>query len=167
MYDLDSFRDLRRVPDHTRTAHSLKSIQDVHHGIKRMLFLGHTNKRIAEVYGISESTVSQIKNSPIIKQQLKLMQASADKETLDLHAQIAAIAPAALANIREVVETGSLNGEDVNARAVLRESNNILDRHMGKAAQTIKGLHAHAHFTAEDIKQLRETAMAEAGVIDV
>ena len=166
MYGLDNFRDERTVPDHERKV-SIKSVQDKHRIITRLLFLGHSNKNIAKAVGVTEHTVSIVKNSPIIKQQLKLMQGAADKDALDLHAQIAEIAPAALANIKEVVETGSLHGEGVNARTILKESNNLLDRHMGKAAQTVKGLHAHAHFTADDIRQLRETALAEAGVIDV
>ena len=169
MYDLENFKkekDGRKVPDHLRSR-SIQNIQDIHHGIKRMLFLGHQGRKIAEIFGVNEETVSIIKNSPIMKQQLKMMHAAADQEALDLHAQIALITPKALENIREVVESGSLNGEDVNARTVLKESNNILDRHMGKAAQTVKGLHAHAHFTADDIKQLRETALAEAGVVDL
>lgn len=153
----------RKVSELKRPRQELKEIQDKHHIIKRMLFLGYQQKQIAEAVGMTENSISLIKRTPIMQQQLKLMRSAADKEVLDLHAQIAEIAPAALQNIKEVVETGTLNGEPVSARSVLKESNNLLDRHMGKATQTIKGMHAHAHFTADDIKQLREAAMS-AGV---
>lgn len=149
-----------QVLEYKKPKQELKQIQDKHHIIKRLLFLGYQNRQIAQAVGMSEASISNIKNTPIIQQQLKLMRGAADKEVLDLHAQIAEIAPAALQNIKEVVETGTLNGEPVSARAVLKESNNLLDRHMGKATQTIKGMHAHAHFTADDIKQLRDAAIS-------
>lgn len=160
-------RDRRKKPDDEKKSWTLKEIQNKHHQIKRMIFLGLSNKQIAEELGVTPQMVAMVKNSSIIRQQLKMMHAAADKEAIDLQSQIAEIAPIALKNIREVVETGELDGQSVTATARLREGNNILDRHMGKATQTVKGTHSHAHFTAEDIKQLKEEAMRAEGIIDV
>lgn len=160
----ESRKDGRRVPAHEKkNSFTLKNIQDIHHQIKRMLFLGMSNVQIANKLNVTPVMVTQIKNSPVIQQQLKLMHAAADKETLDLQAQIAEIAPKALENIKDVVEFGELRGEAVKANTIIKESNNLLDRHMGKATQTIKGVHAHAHFTADDLKQLKEDARDAGG----
>jgi len=160
--------DGRRVAGHERKSWTLKEMQDIHHTIKRLLFLGMSNKAIADKLGVTAQMITLVKNSPIVKQQLKLMQKAADSDAIDLQAQIAEIAPKAHQNIKEVIETGSLNGEDMKAATVLKECNTMLDRHMGKPAQTIKGVHTHAHFTADEIFKLKQAAtqVEDAEVID-
>jgi predicted transcriptional regulator len=170
MFDLLRDRDASGITrNEEKPSYNLQSMQSKHHNIARMRFLGYNNKQIAAEVGVSESTVSSVINSPIVQAKLRMMQASADKECLDLQKQIAEIAPKALQNIVEVVETGSLHGEGVTAMTVLKESNNLLDRHMGKATQVLKSSHTHAHLTADDIRELKEAAMAAAAkpVIEV
>jgi hypothetical protein len=158
--------DRRRVPAHEKKSWTLKNMQDIHHQIKRQLFLGITCVDIAKNLGIDKQTVMMIKNSPIIQQQLKVMHGAADSDTIDLQKQIAEILPKALANLREVIETGQIDGEQVSASVRLKESNAILDRGVGKAAQTINTTSVSTTFTADDILKLKQQACEGGGHFD-
>lgn len=139
----------------------IADVQNVHQQIKRLLFLGLKVNVIAEKLGVSEVLVSSVKNSPVIKMQLEVMQAAADAECVDLKKQITTLAPHALFNLQEVITQGTLNGEMVKPVTVLKESNNLLDRHMGKPTQNIRSESYNAFFTADDIKELKQKAMEQ------
>lgn len=140
----------------------IADVHNVHQQIKRLLFLGLKSKVIAEKLGVSDVLVNSVKNSPVIKMQLEVMQAAADAESVDLKKQISSLAPHALVNLQEVIVQGTLNGEPVKPVTILKESNNVLDRHMGKPTQNIRSESFNAFFTADDIKELKQKAMEQA-----
>lgn len=136
---------------------------DFHHEIARRLILGQNNKEIAEALNCTDVQVSNVKNSPVVKDKLTIMRAVRDAGTIDLAKEIADLAPIALQRIREAIETGSILGREVSASLILKESNGILDRDQGKAIQRIDTRNVHGHFTLEDIERIKERAKALAG----
>ena len=66
--------DQRIDPESRRYfAVSAKRIQQNHHEVKRLLFLGWKNVDIAERLGMTKEMVSFIKNSPVIQAELRKM----------------------------------------------------------------------------------------------
>ena len=162
----DNFRTNKRNKtgeDHKRRRFKVSEIQERHHQIKRLLFLGWKNTKIAEELGISTDTVTGVKNSPVIKDQLALMQGAADSQTIDLSVRIREMAPFAFANLVEIISEGTVKGEPVTTSMIAKESNNLLDRYIGKPTQTVNTSNLHAHFNADDIKKLKVRALETIG----
>jgi hypothetical protein len=149
--------------DYKRRRFKVADIQEKHHQIKRLLFLGWKSNKIAEELNISTNTVTGVKNSPIIKDQLALMQGAADSQSIDLSVRIKEMAPFAFANLVEIISEGTVRGEPVTVGLIAKESNNLLDRYMGKPTQTVNTRNLHAHFNADDITKLKERALETIG----
>jgi len=147
---------------HERAGFKVADVQAAHHQIKRLHFLGYRNTEIAKMMGVSTVMVGTAINSPAVKKDLEVMQGAADVEAVDLKKQVISIAPKALKNVEEVVCQGTLNGQEVQPSSILRESNMLLDRFMGKPTQNIRSESYNAHFTAEEIKDLKSRALARA-----
>jgi DNA polymerase III delta prime subunit len=140
--------------------HDVKQMHEIHHQIKRRLFMGQSGVHICRALGVGRSLVSHVKNSLPVRKELSLMNDAADSRVIDLRNEIEAIAPIAVENLKEVVEQGTLNGEQVGLKIIVDESNKIIDRHLGKPAQTTLGKVMHTHFTADDIEKLKAEAKA-------
>jgi hypothetical protein len=130
-----------------------------HHEIARRILLGETNKDIADSMSLSVMQVSNVRNSPVVKERLSLMGAARDVGCIDLAKDIMDLAPIALKRIREVLEDGTVHGQTASANSILKECNGVLDRHLGKAAQTINTRNLHAHFTSEDLQRIKDKAI--------
>jgi hypothetical protein len=141
--------------EQSRRAWTVEDVHDVHHQIKRRLFLGQKTKRIAEDLGVSDVMVRTVANSPAIKEELALMHAAADKQAVDIGQQIAELAPVAIQNIESILRDGEINGKDASAALIMRESNGILDRHLGKAIQRTENRNASVIFDAAKIAEMR------------
>lgn len=134
-----------------------------HHEIARRLLLGQKNTEVAEAMGCSAQIVSDVRNSPVVKDKLALMGAARDAGTVDLAREIADLAPIALQRIREALETGLVLDKEVSAAGILKEANGLLDRDQGRAVQRIDTRNLHGHFTMEDIERIKEKAKELAG----
>ncbi|MCK5017581.1 MAG: hypothetical protein KAS32_10980 [Candidatus Peribacteraceae bacterium] len=167
-YDNDTPRgpDLRRVSSHGKTKTGswvVEEIWEMHDEVVRRIVLGQKNTVIAEALSITAQQVSNIRNSPVIKDKIQIMRAARDAGTVDLSRQIAEMAPAALENIKSAVEDGVVNGKELSASEILKESNTVVDRTIGKPTQTLQTKNLHAHYTADDIERIKKRAnkMAE------
>lgn len=158
----DPFRPPKR-PAHERKGFKVAEIQAIHHQIKRFILAGMSNVDIARALNVSPQMVSATKNSPVIKEQLEIMQGAADAEAVDIQTRIKELSPVALANLQEVVVHGTLHGENVPDTLIAKESNTVLDRYLGKPTQNIHSSGVHAHLTADDIAQMRQRALEAAG----
>jgi len=149
----------RKNGERKDTAWAVTELQEKHHQIKRLLFLGRSNREIAALLDCSAQQVSNVKNSPIVKDQLMLMQAAADYGVIDIQREIEKLQPAALIILKEVIESGTIDGESISPNQRIKECNGIIDRHIGKATQNIRSQTVVAHLTSEEIIELKERAL--------
>ena len=49
-----------------------------HHEIARMILLGHSNVEVAASLGITKEQVSNVRNSPVVQENLTIMKAARD-----------------------------------------------------------------------------------------
>ncbi len=129
-----------------------------HHEVARRILIGQKNVDIAADMNLSDVQVSSIRNSPVVQDRLAIMAAARDCETLDIAADIMKMAPIALKRIKEALDTGQVNGLPCSPTTILKESNNILDRQIGKPTQTINTRNIHGHFTVDDMAQIKAKA---------
>ena len=131
---------------------------DKHHEIAGKILLGESNVAIAQSLGCSEQQISNVRNSPVVKDKLAIMRAARDAGTIDLSKEIQDLAPIALLRIREALESGKTLGKELSGSSILREANGVLDREIGKPTQTINTRNIHGHFTAEDLERIKARA---------
>lgn len=157
-YTQDGRGDLRRPPGGATKTWRVSEMWDKHHEIARLILLGIKNVEIAQRLNISEQQVSNVKNSPVVKEKLDLMQTARDVGSINLAKEIADLAPIALGRIKEVLETGQVMGREASASQILKEANNVLDRDQGKAIQRVDSRHLNATLSMEDIERIKQKA---------
>lgn len=150
-------KDARRATG-KKTGWQVAELWDKHHEIARRLVLGQSNVEIAEELRVSAQQVSNVRNSPPVKEKIEILRAVRDAGTVNLANEIADLAPVALQRIKEALQTGTVIGKDLSASGILREANNLLDREMGRATQRIDTRNIHGHFTLEDIERIKAKA---------
>lgn len=134
---------------------------ELHHEIARRVLVGQKNVDIAEALGCTPQTVSNVRNSPIVKHRLAQLQRARDGRAVDFAREIEARVPRAFEILDEALndDTG-----EVPLSMRLKEANLILDR-----KEKLEGIgqqrafHLHAHLTADDIEALKRRAI-DAGV---
>lgn len=151
--------DRRRVPPEVRKTWQVSEMWDRHHQIKRMIFMGLKNNEIAERMNCCQESVSLVRNSQVVKDQLSVMQAQADAKTIDIATEIAEFAPVALKLLKDIVQgEGIGSNAPVNLRA--REANNFLDR--AGFVKKIKFEGVTAHLTKDEIEEIKHSALKAA-----
>lgn len=144
-------RRLASVQGRTKTGWEVSDIWDVHHNVKRRIFLGQKNIEIARVLGITKEQVSSIRRSPVIQDELKKLQLEADKNVVDVKEAVKLLAPKALRVVEQI-----LDDENVPANVKLAAAKDTLDRGGHAAPQQVQ--HLHGHFTADDILEMKNRA---------
>lgn len=148
--------DRRTVPTEVRKTWQVSKVWDRHHQIKRLVFLGLTNKEIAERLNCHPQTVSLVRNSTVVKDQLALMHAQADAKSVDIATEIAEFTPIALNLLKQVVE-GEGIGKDATIALRAREANNFLDRAGFVKKTKIEAV--TAHLTKDEIEEIKQNAL--------
>lgn len=154
--------DERRVDQGQKKTFEVSHMWEVHHEIVRRRLLGQKVVNIARDLGVSEAMVSYTLNSPVVRDKLSIMKGARDAETLDLAKRIRENAPKSLKLLEEIIE-GEVDGTPVGVTLRAREANTMLARAGYGPITNIKGAVAHAHFTGEDIKEIKKRAI-ESGV---
>jgi len=146
--------DRRRKPE-TRRTFEVSKMWEIHNEITRRLFLGQKASHIAEDLDVSKAMVSYVRNSRVVQDKLQLMEGARDAKTVDLAVKIREEAPKALVILEKI-----MNG-DIDAPVGLRakEANNWLDRAGYSAVRTINASHVVAHFTADEIENIKQKAI--------
>jgi hypothetical protein len=152
--------DRRKKSDGERKVFVVAEMQAQHHEIARRLLLGQKNVEIAEALNCCAATISHVKNSPIVKDKLTLMNAARDAGAIDLAQEIMNLGPVAIKKVQEALETGVVMGQQLNGSEILRQANTVIDRIQGKPTQTVNTRNLHAHLSLEDIEQIKERARA-------
>jgi len=141
--------------------YEIERIQEVHREIVRRLVLGQKPRTIARDLGISPQTVSNVRNSSIVRKEIARLGMSRDKEVEDISKQIREIAPIAVA----VLET-ALHNEEVPWPVRFRAATDVLDRAGYGAVKKFQGV--MAHLTKDEIEEIKRNAMKvgkESGIV--
>ena len=160
----DSGRKDNRRNANKSGSFKVAKIWENHHEIARLLVLGCKGPEIAERLNCSTQTVSNVRNSPVVKEKIALMVAARDAGTIELAKEIQDMAPIALIRIKEAIETGVVLGKECSAANILKESNALIDRAEGKAIQRVDTRNLHGHFTITDIERIKDKAKELAGL---
>lgn len=162
----ERFRDLRRNPSMRRTF-QVGQLWERHKEIARLILLGYKNSEIAERLGVSKAMVGYTRNSPMVKEKIRMMEGARDASTIDIAKDIKMKAPKALKVLEEVLngEPGTL-GELASPALRVKVASEWLDRAGFPARGASQNFHLHAHFTAEEIEELKRRAKAGGVVID-
>jgi hypothetical protein len=150
---------LQPMSEEVRKTFEVTKMHDLHKEIARRLLIGQKAIDIASDLNITPATVSYTRNSPIVQRQLDLMHGARDADAVDFAVDIKRTAGKALVLLEDIID-GDVNGEPINIGLRLRAAVDALDRHIPKV-QVQKNF--HAHFTAEDIEELKRRARDAAG----
>lgn len=153
--------DRRRLVDGApRRNPGIGELTDLHHEICRRVLVGEKNVEIARALKCTPQTVSNVRNSPIVKYRLRKMQEERDAKAIDLSAEVNARALRAFEIIDEALYA---ENDEVPLSMRLKEANNLLDRKERIDGIGQRSFHVHAHLTADDIEELKKRAL-EVGV---
>ena len=106
--------DRRRNPNGNQH-YKIKKMWESHHEISRLLLLGYNNQKIAKAIGITPQTVSNVRNDPIMKRKLAMMNMARDKDAIEISDRMKALEPIAIEVFNKVMNV-ALEDEDGVAR---------------------------------------------------
>lgn len=141
----------------THKPYQIEQMWSVHHEIVRLAIIGMKHVDIANHLGISPVMVSYTLRSPIVQERLKNMEAARDIDAIDVAKEIQELAPKAVKVLEKLLDEGTENNQ-------LRAAQDILDRSGHAAVRLIKTENIHAHFSADEIEDMKKRAR-EVGLI--
>ena len=150
--------DRRFVPDAPRKTWQVSKIWDQHEEIIRRLTVGQKNVDIARAMDLTETQVSNVRNSPIIQERLAIMKGARDASTIDIARDIREFAPKALKLLKEIVQGEGTTGQLASPGLKARVASDFLDRAGYAPIKSIDVRSVHAHLTREDIEELKSRA---------
>ena len=141
--------------------YQIQKLWDIHHEIIRLLLLGWTHKAIADTLGVTSVTVSYTANSELVKRQLEVMRGARDAEALDLSVEIKRFAPEAFETLQVIMRDANTHEKHKIAIAM-----DALDRAGYAPPKVIEGRFMHAHFTAEEIEEMKKRSKESGQVVE-
>lgn len=131
---------------------------ELHHEIVRRLVLGQKNADVARALNVSEQMVSYTRNSKVVKKQLDIMRAARDADTIDIAKDIRDKAPKALALLEDIIDD---HGETFSMGLAAKTAENWMDRAGYPAPRNVNVAAVVAHFTSDEIAELKRQAIEE------
>lgn len=146
-------RDLRKVNRELgeHRTYEVKEIWDKHQEIIRLVVLGYGNIEIAEITGYTPQTISNVRNSPIVRERIRELQGEVDHRTVDIMARVREFEPIALEYLERII-MGQVEGVSPALRA--KTSENYLSRAGHGTVQKIAAV--SGTLTREDIEDLKQ-----------
>jgi len=138
----------------------LKALKTHHKEIVRLNFQGLKPSEVAEKTGTKLQTVYKILRDPLANGYLAGLQDKADKVVINVRERLADMNEDALNAIGDL-----LTLEGIPRAVQLSAAKDVLDRNGHKPVE--RHQHAHAHFTSDDLKELKERASNVDGAIDI
>ncbi len=148
-----------KLPETHRTYH-VEQMWEIHHEIVRLSLIGMKQVDIAKHLGVTPVMVSYTLRSPLVNEQLKNMSAARDLEAVDISGEIRALAPAAVEVLKDLLE-------DPLPNIKLKAAQDVLDRAGFAPIRTIKTENVHAHFTADEIMDIKNRARDIGLLVDI
>jgi hypothetical protein len=140
--------------------YQIQKLWDIHHEICRLLLLGWDHAKIAETLGVTSVMVSYTANSELIKRRLEVMRGARDAEALDLAVEIKRFAPEAFEMLQTIMRTSD---SEKNRIVIAMDA---MDRAGYAPPKVIEGRFLHAHFTAEEIEDMKKRAKESGQVVE-
>jgi DNA-binding CsgD family transcriptional regulator len=156
--------DKRRKDPGEKNSFVVSEMWERHHEIVRRLALGQKNTQIAKALGISEVSVSQVKNSPIVKEKLASMVEKMDENAIDVGQRIKELAPRAIKVLESVLEDVE---DTVPLSLKVKTAHDILDRAGHAAIKQVNANVMHGHFNADDLAEIKQLARDNGVIADV
>jgi predicted transcriptional regulator len=141
--------------------YQIQKLWDIHHEILRLLLLGWNKVEIAKTLGITPVMVSYTANSELARRQLEVMRGARDSEALDLSVEIKRFAPEAFETLQTILRDPNTHEKHKIAIAM-----DALDRAGYAPPKVIEGRFMHAHFTAEEIEEMKKRSKESGQVIE-
>ncbi len=166
-YDQNRGQDLRRVQGTQGTKRwKVNDMWNLHHEIARRLVLGQKNREIAKALGITPQTVSNVKCSPVVQEQMAVLGGARDAEVMDLKQEIEEMVPDAVYLLGDIIRAeGQGQGASLTLRA--KEANNMLARVGHGVPQRVQSENVSIQLTSADIKDIKQRALSNDDVIDI
>ncbi len=142
--------------------YQVQKLWDIHQEIIRFLLLGWDHKKIADTLNISPVTVSYTANSELVKRRLEVMRGARDAEALDLSIEIKRFAPEAFQTLQTIMRDP--NSQEKHKIAIAMDA---MDRAGYAAPKVIEGKFLHAHFTTDEIEEMKRRAKESGRVVDI
>ena len=143
-------RDRRKVQERS---YEVKEIWYQHNEIIRLIVLGYGNGEIAEMTGYTPQTISNIRNSPIVRERVDELMHGADTRMLDIQARVREFEPIALEHLERII-LGEVEGVSPALRAKTCE--NYLARGGHGPVQKLSSV--STSLSREDIEELKRQA---------
>lgn len=140
-----------RLPTGNRQ-YQISRVWDAHQEIMRLAVTGMKSVDIAQILGVSPAMVSYTLNSAIVQRQLDIMRAARDVDAIQVSKRIHELAPEAVEALGDL-----LDSEVPQIR--LGAAKDVLDRAGHAAVKTLRTENLHAHFTKEEIDDIKKRAM--------
>jgi hypothetical protein len=115
-----------RVPGEPRD--TLQELRDNHQVIKRLLFMGKSPAEISRTLGVTTQTVSNVRNSKLMRIALERLHKQADKDVVEIESRIQSLLKPSLDKLEEVINDGTLDGELVEVGDRL----GVIERSLGR-----------------------------------
>lgn len=132
----------------------LNELKTQHREIGRLRFEGLKPAQIADRVGMSVSTIYNILRDPLCKSYMNGLSDKADTRVVNVREKLAEMNGAALEAISDLLDKDTSAPHSV----ILNAAKDVLDRNGYKAPEQHN--HAHAVFTADDLKELTDRANA-------
>jgi predicted transcriptional regulator len=139
-----------RLPE-THKQYQVEQMWELHHEVCRLALIGMKQVDIATHLGVSPVMVSYTLRSPIVQRQLNQLKAVRDIDAIDVAKEIQALAPRAVRVLDELMDSELPNIK-------LKAATDILDRAGHAAVRTLRTENIHAHFTADEISDIKKRA---------
>ena len=141
----------RHRKEDTHKPYQIEQLWSIHHEITRLSLIGMKQIDIAKHLNVSPVMVSYTLRSPLVTRQLDQMKSVRDMEAIDISTEIKNLAPKAVAVLEELMDNDLPNVK-------LSAAKDILDRAGYAATKTIRTENIHAHFSADEISEIKQNA---------
>lgn len=134
--------------------YKIQALWDRHHEIIRLILLGLGNKAIAERLAVTPQNVSDVRNSPIVRDRISVLEAARDAKTVDISRVLQEEAPACVQLLRDV--RAGREESSISLRASVAQD--LLDRAGFSAVRKTQAEVVSTHLTREDIEAIKDRA---------
>jgi hypothetical protein len=131
--------------------YKVQHLWDNHREMLRLIALGHGNKDIAEIVGCTPATVCNVRNSPICRQHLEVLQTARDSKTVDVAHVLLEDAPKSLKLLQEIRD--GEHGAATSTRAVVAQD--LLSRAGFPKITKVEGNMTHGIVTEEVLARVK------------
>ena len=132
---------------------SIQEMSEKHHEIARLLVLGQKPKDISRKLAISDSHVYNVRNSPIVREQMAFLMGSRDAETVQISERIQEALPDCIEFLAETIKDEAISStlKSKNAFGLLAIGGHGITKNVN-----VRGV--HAILTPADIAEIRRHA---------